>query len=53
MIEDEEKEAPKDEPGSPVTSSSEKQPSNVEEEPPNRTSFVRRPRSFTQTLRDA
>jgi hypothetical protein len=53
VTEDEEQEALKAEPGSPMASSSGQQPSGEEEEPLAPSSSVRRPRWFTQTLRDA
>jgi hypothetical protein len=56
VTENEEQEAPKVEPGSPKTptiSSSGQQPSGEEEETLAPSSSVRRPRWFTQTLRDA
>jgi hypothetical protein len=53
VTEDEEQEALKAEPGSPTASSSGQQPSGEEEEPLAPSSSVRRPKWFTQTLRDA
>jgi hypothetical protein len=53
VTEDEEQEALKVEPGSPVTSRAVQQPSGEEEETIAPSTSVRRPRWFTQTLRDA
>jgi hypothetical protein len=53
VTKDEEKEALKVDLGSPVVSNSWQQPSGEEEETSSHSSFVKRPRWFTQTLRDS
>ena len=53
MTEDEEREALKVDPGSPMTSKAVQQPSSEEEETLAPSTSIKRPQWFTQTLSDA